>query len=163
LSTPALALAFLQLMMQIALLPATFRDVRRAANRTILRAGITLEEREDWARYTTNDEVAVLEIGPLDPKRQVPKVMLTCHFADRDVAMTFARDAVHALGEPIHPSLPTDDDGTSELTHLATTVVRRHPLGIEVYVLREETGWRTTIVILAGGPRVVMPLKTLLQ
>jgi hypothetical protein len=82
------------------------------------------------------------------------KITTRCSFTSREEAVTFLDGLIDHLPQRPSPSVRFEDEtgGVRE----ATLVWRQEPVGVESHLLRADQGWMAALVLVKGGPRIVI-------
>ena len=115
----------------------------------------TADHDAEWIRFDSTDGACSVDLGPVVGGR-VLKLIATCEFASRGMAIDFLHEMVLATKTDWQPPVFYSRDG--EIAHIAV-IIKRLPVGAEAYLQRAEGDrWRAAVVLAAGG-RAVTPLS----
>ena len=104
----------------------------------------------EWLRFESMDDTCAVELGPVVNMR-VLKLVASCRFATRDLAIDYLHQMVTATHEDWQPPVFWPVEG--EMAHIGV-IMKRVPVTAEAYLQKEEAGWRAAVVIAAGGRAV---------
>ena len=109
----------------------------------------------EWLRFDSTNEACAVELGPIVDNR-VLKLVASCRFATRNLAIEYLHQMVNATQEDWQPPVFWPPEG--EMAHIGV-IMKRGPVTAEAYLQREEgERWRAAVVIAAGG-RAVTPVS----
>ena len=130
------------------------RHTIRQAERMLREPEFRLMQTADAVRIEGRD--CGVELGAIHSGAP-RKLTLRCSFATRNEAVEFIRALAMDLPQPVDPRLQMDGDGA--LVRDGTYVWRRQAVGVEAHLLPDDGRWNAALILIEGGPRIVIPWR----
>jgi hypothetical protein len=109
---------------------------------------------DDWRRY--DGDGYFVELGAYAARRP-QKIVIVARHATRAEAAAYAEELFAAFPNAPQPRPPLAIDGP--FSYRGAIVIERRPVGVELDLTKAENEWRVTATLIAGGPRLVVPVS----
>ena len=130
-----------------------FRKLMRQGDPFVAAPRAKGSRQDVWRRY--DGDGCFVELGPF-VGHTPQKIVIMTGFPTRAEAVAYAGRINAAIPIVPQPRLPAEID--APFSYRGTIVIERKPVGLEIDLAEVECEWRVTVTLIAGGPRVVVPI-----